>query len=197
MNASIEIVFVRHGEGEHMLDLPRTLDMKHPRLTEQGRMQVGALRKIVQVTDHDLVVVSPTPRTIETARLLCGGAHPRRYASPLVGPRMFPQDPRFRPLLCDDLLEPQTVSREFPEYLLFPADTASELWLGINKIPALRFAEAATDLLLSCREAESPRVVIVSHDGTIHNYREFFGEVNLRRASFLGPAGCHTVRLPA
>jgi hypothetical protein len=29
----------------------------------------------------------------------------------------------------------------------------------------------------------------------IHNYRELLGETNLTRASFLGPAGLHQVRI--
>jgi broad specificity phosphatase PhoE len=190
-----ELVFIRHGEGEHMVDLPGSLGMKHPRLTELGRLQVRSLRSIVQVTDHDLVLASPTPRTIETARLLCGDAHPRRYASPLVGPRMFPQNVRFNPLPCDDLLEPQALTREFPEYELLPGDTASELWLGINTMPSVRFTQAATDLLRWCRQGGGPRVVVVSHDGTIHNYRELLGEKNLTRTSFLGPGEFHRVQV--
>ena len=197
MTGPIEIVFVRHGEGEHMLDLPRSLAMRHPRLTEQGRMQVGALRQTIQVTERDLLLASPTPRTIETARILCDGATPRRYVCPVVGPRMFPQGPQFSPLLCDDLLEPEAVSRDFPEYRLLPAETSSELWSGINQIPRARFAEAALELFQWCRETSSARVVIASHDGTIHNYRELLGETGLTRASFLGPAGVHTVRVTA
>jgi hypothetical protein len=33
----MDVVFVRHGEGEHMLDIPRSLEILHPRLTETGR----------------------------------------------------------------------------------------------------------------------------------------------------------------
>jgi hypothetical protein len=106
---------------------------------------------------------------------------------------MFPQNPRFNPLLCDDLLETQALNREFPEYQLHPADATSGHWQGINQIPGVRFAEAATEFLRWCRGTGGQRVLVVSHDGTIHNYREFLGETNLTRASFLGPAGFHRV----
>ncbi len=193
--ADLEFLFVRHGEGEHMLDIPRSLEMKHPRLTGDGRKQVEALKSIVQVTDLDLVLASPTPRTLETANILCGDAGARRYVCPVVGPRMFPQNPRFNPLLCDVLLEPEVLRREFPEYQLHPTDTDAELWSGINQVPAAQFAQAARDLLRWCREANASRVIVVSHDGTVHNYRELLGEENLTRASFLGPAGLHSVRV--
>jgi broad specificity phosphatase PhoE len=193
MKASVELLFVRHGEGEHMLDLPGSLETRHPRLTARGRVQVQALKPVVRVGDQDTVLASPTPRTIQTADILCDGARPLKYVCPVVGPRMFPQDPTFNALLCDDLLEPEVLRREFPEYLLHPPEADSELWSGINKIPTARFAQAATELLRWCRETGCARVIVVSHDGTIHNYREFFGETNLTRASFLGPAGLHRV----
>jgi broad specificity phosphatase PhoE len=178
-----------------MLDIPRSLEMRHPRLTEAGRAQVAALKPVVEVTDADLILASPTPRTIETARILCGDIGPRRYVSPVVGPRMFPQNPRFNPLGCDDLVEPEVLRREFPDYLLHPDDTATEAWTGINQIPAERFALAARALLRWCVETGAAGVIVTSHDGTIHNYRELFGETNLTRASFLGPAGLHQVRI--
>jgi broad specificity phosphatase PhoE len=195
MMADLELLFVRHGEGEHLIDPPRSLEMKHPRLTDNGRNQVEALRAIIQVTDLDLVLASPTPRTLETARILCGDAGARRFVAPVVGPRMFPQNPRFTPLRCDVMLEPVVLQRDFPEYHLHPTDTESELWSGINQVPAAQFAQAARDLLRWCREANSSRVIVVSHDGTVHNYRALLGEENLTRASFLGPAGLHRVHV--
>jgi broad specificity phosphatase PhoE len=194
-NHAIDLLFVRHGEGEHMLDLPRSLDMQHPRLTEAGRTQVAALKPIVGVTDVDLVLASPTPRTLETARMLCDGAGPRRYVSPLVGPRMFPQNPKYNPLRCDDLPDPNVLRREFPEFQLHPDDTTADVWSGINQIPGDRFAQAARELLRWCATIGASRVIITSHDGTIHNYRELLGETNLTRATFLGPAGLHRVHV--
>ena len=63
-------------------------------------------------------------------------------------------------------------------------------------MPTALFAQAAADLLRLCQEANVSRAIVISHDGTIHNYRELLGEANLTRASFLGPAGLHRVRLP-
>jgi broad specificity phosphatase PhoE len=195
MNHPLELLFVRHGEGEHMLDLPRSLGLRHPHLTEQGQAQIRALCPVLQLTDEDLVLASPTPRTIETARLLCGAAHPRRHAAPAVGPRMFPKV-GYDPLPCDDLLSADTLTRDYPDYPPHPADPTDVLWRGINLIADARFAQAATDLFAWCRQLAPARVVIVAHDGTIHNYRRLLGEPNLTRATFLGPAGFHRVSLP-
>jgi broad specificity phosphatase PhoE len=195
VSARLELLFVRHGEAEHLLDPPRSLDMRHPRLTAVGREQVEAVRAMVQVTDGDLVVTSPTPRTIQTARILCAEAGPSRYVSPAVGPRMFPQNPEFRPLVCDELLEPETLRQEFPDYQLHPGEQDRELWSGINQIPTPSFARIADELWQWCLKSGAARVIVVSHDGTIHNYRELLGEANLTRASFLGPAGLHRVRV--
>jgi hypothetical protein len=93
------------------------------------------------------------------------------------------------------LLEPEVLRREFSEYQVHPSDTTSQLWKGINQIPGATFAQAAMELLRWCRQWNPARVIVVSHDGTIHNYRELLGEANLTRASFLGPAGLHRVHV--
>ncbi|HHP1048302.1 histidine phosphatase family protein [Bacillus cereus group sp. BfR-BA-01354] len=39
----MKIVFVRHGEGEHTRDLPSSLKVLHPPLTDEGRNQAKLL----------------------------------------------------------------------------------------------------------------------------------------------------------
>jgi broad specificity phosphatase PhoE len=63
----VEFIFIRHGHGEHLLDYPNQLNTLHPGLTEYGKMQVIQLRDQVTFNSDDLVLVSPTKRTIETA----------------------------------------------------------------------------------------------------------------------------------
>jgi broad specificity phosphatase PhoE len=190
----MEVVFVRHGEGEHLLDPPRSLEMMHPRLTETGRAQVAGLREALKVTDGDLLVVSPTARTLETALILCGPNQPARYTSRSVGPRIFPHKPGCVPLLCDRILEEQEIASRYPGFALVP-DERSPPAEEINTIPTDRFQSAATNLIRWCKSTGRARLLVVSHDGSIHSYRELLGERNLTRASFLGPAGWYRVTI--
>jgi broad specificity phosphatase PhoE len=190
----MEVLFVRHGEGEHQLDMPRSLDMLHPVLTGTGRAQVAALLDVVAVTDSDLLVVSPTPRTLETALILCGQASPARYVSRAVGPRIFPHKPGCVPLLCDRILDEQEVAGRYPgfEALLDERPPPAE---EINTVSRERFESAAANLMRWCKGTGRPRLIVVSHDGSIHSYRELLGERNLTRDSFLGPAGVHRAEI--
>lgn len=181
----MDVVFVRHGEGEHMLDIPRSLETLHPRLTGTGRRQVAEVRQVVAVTDRDLLVVSPTPRTIETSMILCGQSAAPKYTSRSVGPRIFPHKDGCISLLCDQTLNDEDIRRLYPDFEIAPNEPTEE----INTIPTVRFEAAAANLVRWCKSTGRPRLVVVSHDGSIHSYREFLGEKDLTRASFLGPAG--------
>ena len=185
----MELVFVRHGEGEHVLAMPASLERLHPRLTDAGRAEVAARAAEIGVASADLLLASPTVRTLETARLLAGAATCVRYVTPLVGPRMFPQNPTWNPLGCDRILAPTVLAAEHSDFaLLEPAD--SPLWVSsINQLPAASFRPAATALLAWCA-ARVARVIVVAHDGTINNYRELCGET-VTRADFLPNAGVY------
>lgn len=69
----MEFIFIRHGHGEHLNDYPNRLNTLHPSLTEYGKYQVTQLRKEIKIDSNDLVLVSPTKRTIETATILKNG----------------------------------------------------------------------------------------------------------------------------
>ncbi|WP_339300109.1 phosphoglycerate mutase family protein [Paenibacillus sp. FSL R5-0623] len=104
----MDITFIRHGHGEHLVDYPNQLNCLHPGLTELGKSQVIALRKQVFFAPEDVILVSPTKRTIETAQLLIPNKN-LVFLSPLVGPRMFPQSPEFCTFrLRSDLLQGRT-----------------------------------------------------------------------------------------
>ena len=87
----MEIIFIRHGQGEHTLDLPDSLQIQDPSLTQAGVNQAEALQSQLTLTERDLVVISPVRRTLETAKILTKDIGCRKIVSPLVSPRMFPQ----------------------------------------------------------------------------------------------------------
>ena len=66
----MEFIFIRHGHGEHLNDYPNLLNTLHPSLTEFGKFQVTQLRNEIEIDPDDLVLVSPTKRTIETATII-------------------------------------------------------------------------------------------------------------------------------
>jgi broad specificity phosphatase PhoE len=184
----VEFVFVRHGEGEHTLSPPRSLDCEDPRLTDVGRAQVADLRKRLSIARNELIVVSPTRRTIETAVVLAADVQARQFVSPALAPRMFEQNPRWPTLPCDRLLQRETLAVEYPEFTVLAGEDGV-LWAeGINRVPEERFVIAARSLVTWCKTQAAERVVLISHDGTIHHYRRLLGEEGLTRASALGDA---------
>ncbi|NUU79841.1 histidine phosphatase family protein [Paenibacillus xylanilyticus] len=186
----MDITFIRHGHAEHLLDYPNQLNWLHPGLTELGKSQVTALRKQVMLEPKDVILVSPTKRTIETALLLT--ARENLMICPLVGPRMFPQNPEFVPLVCDQIYSKDELHAQFAGIRL--VDLGLNCWdEGINRMEEHRFEVYAEQLLQWCREQDG-NTVIISHDGTITNYRILLGEKGLTRRDFLGEAGMYTIR---
>lgn len=183
----MELVFVRHGHGEHLVDYPQRLDTLHPGLTDYGVHQIIQLRRQLRVCEDDLVIVSPTERTIQTAEILV--SHNDFWVSPCVGPRMFPLQPANMELLCDRIYS--RVEVEVANSGLGFVDLGLDLWdQGINKIEQVEFEHIAGQFLSWCNK-KAKRTVIISHDGTITNYRLYLGEKNLTRADFLGEAGVY------
>ncbi|PYE47803.1 hypothetical protein DFQ00_111102 [Paenibacillus barcinonensis] len=64
---------------------------------------------------------------------------------------------------------------------------------SINQMPARHFTLLAESLLAWCRKQKG-HIFMVSHDGTITNYRVLLGEYELTRNDFLGEAGYCTIR---
>ena len=78
-----QLIIIRHGEGEHLTEHFFSSRPSHPNyrpahLTELGRSQaLQAGQKLIEAGIHDrdieVVLVSPLPRTRETAEGLCEG----------------------------------------------------------------------------------------------------------------------------
>ncbi|MCI3919454.1 histidine phosphatase family protein [Paenibacillus sp. TRM 82003] len=194
----VELIFVRHGQGIHNTNIPDRLNVLHPRLTERGKLQVARLHEHFGFTDTDVFLVSPTVRTIETANLLTRGLpNARKYVDPAAGPRMFPlpENPTAYASRCDIVYPLETIRRGHPEYILRRADDL-DLWTsGINTMDQEEFLALGHAFIGWVKSLNAERVFMISHDGTITNYRILLGEVGLTRADFLGEAGWKTVRL--
>lgn len=192
----MELIFIRHGQGEHNLNFPGRLSIPHPKLTEKGKEQVQTLAATLQFDNNDIFIASPTLRTIETANIITGAlAKPRKYISPLVGPRVFPLYTDSRTEVCDLPLSAQIIDYQFPEYIrLNKAD--EQLWKnGINTIEQHAFNTWGESLLQWIRQQNSSKAYIIAHDGTITSYRLLLGEQGLTRAHFLGEAGLYAVNI--
>ncbi|WP_168121517.1 histidine phosphatase family protein [Paenibacillus sp. HB172176] len=188
----MKLIFIRHGQGVHNTNVPDRLNVVNPRLTDKGKEQVRALKGIFNFTIHDIFIVSPTLRTIETANLLTEHLNePRKFVHPVVGPRMFPmpEDPLTMHVRCDDVYPLEKIEREHPDFTIQnKADTS--LWhTGVNTMPDAQFRNYAGDLFAWIKSLGAVRVFIIAHDGTITNLRSFLGEIGLSRADFLGEAG--------
>lgn len=186
---TMEITFIRHGQGEHTLDVPGSLHMEDPSLTEAGKEQARGLSMVFTVTKDDLVVASPTRRTLQTASLVAGESGCRRVAHPLVSPRMFPQKPGAVTLPCDLMLDREVIREEFPKFEV-ESEMGQDIWTsGINVIPSDKFAKWVDVFLRWAEDQGARHVYVVSHDGTITAYRECLRKETLSRADFLKDGG--------
>ncbi|KQU63422.1 hypothetical protein ASG66_03165 [Bacillus sp. Leaf406] len=185
----MEITFIRHGQGEHTLSLPESFQLEDPSLTEAGREQARSLSSVFDVTKDDLVVASPTRRTLQTASLIAGESGCRRVVHPLVSPRMFPQKQGAMTLPCDRMLDQETIGTEFPGFELGSGMDRNMWTSGINVLPHDEFAECADVFLRWAEDQGAHHVYVVSHDGTITAYRERLRRETLSRADFLNDAG--------
>jgi broad specificity phosphatase PhoE len=184
---SVELIFIRHGHGEHLLDYPNRLDVPHPGLTGYGIQQIIQLRDQFPLTIDDIIIVSSTKRTIQTAQLLT--RNHKFYVSPYVGPRMFPQSPTSNFYKCDRIYTKEEMEEHYRELSIL--DFGLNEWgEGINRIDQNLFEAYGMELLEWCH-AKGKRTIIVSHDGTITNYRKLLGEKGLTRQDFLGEAGVY------
>src|SRR5690606_20224196 len=130
--------------GEHLNDYPNRLNTLHPSLTPYGKFQVAELRENVRILSEDLVLVSPTKRTIETASILLDRSD--FTITPLVGPRMFPQNPDSPSLACDRILTKAEITDLYGINNL--VDFELDCWEeGINRVEQAVFEGYAKQLI--------------------------------------------------
>ena len=180
----MELVFIRHGEGEHTLNFPDSLHMSDPYLTEKGKSQAKSLTKDFLLSTEDVVIVSPIRRTLQTAQLWVDQVNCKRIVHPLVSPRLFPLRIEAKTLPCDSLLPVEIIKKEFPEFEI-ENNIKGVVWTeGVNTKSELEFNRLANQFINWCRTLNRERVYIVSHDGTITSYRQVISGEKLTREDF-------------
>ncbi|AOZ90992.1 phosphoglycerate mutase family protein [Paenibacillus crassostreae] len=179
----MELIFIRHAQGEHTVNLPVSLDIRNPGLTKTGIEQSRILANKFILKPEDIVIVSPTRRTIETANIFINEEKIKKYISPLIGPRMFPQNPEWLTLACDEIYCSGDIEELYKEFEV--VDFNEDLWTeGINTINERLFEELVERFIDWIKTFETT-VYLITHDGTINNYRQILEERNLTRTDFL------------
>lgn len=181
----MELIFIRHGQGEHTLNLPESLHLDNPALTTQGRMQAKKLRWTLPLTPEDVLIVSPTLRTLQTASIWSENIDCAKVVHPLVAPRIFPARQTATTLPCDELLGLERLYNEFSDFTLAP-NLAASLWsTGINILKEDEFNLLIEEFISFCRNFQRERIYIVTHDGTATSYRQQVLGQQLTREDFL------------
>ncbi|PFV85603.1 histidine phosphatase family protein [Bacillus sp. AFS059628] len=187
----MKLVFVRHGEGEHTKDLPSTLQVLHPSLTDEGRNQAKLLQCNVPLQETDILVASPTIRTLQTATIWSAKVACQKIVHPSVSPRIFPYRLGAKTLPCDYIVDQGMIADLLPHFSI-EKSTNKQLWTaGINTISEKSFQQVVDEFLLWCYELGAERICIVSHDGTITAYRQYLQKVVLTRTDFLKETGIY------
>ena len=181
----MELIFVRHGQGTHTEQLPASLQLSDPPLTIVGIHQAEKLRTLLPLHEEDVLIVSPTRRTLQTADIWSEHVNCRKIVHPLLGPRIFPLRPDATTLPCDALVDLAYLDRNFPSFEI-SANLQPQLWQeGINLMPASEFVVLADQFIKYCKTLHHQKVHLVSHDGTITSYRQMISGQNLSRQDFL------------
>lgn len=161
----MELVFIRHGQGEHTLNLPYSIYTTDPSLTKEGIIQARELRSQFPISEDDIVIISPIRRALQTAMIWTEGISPTKLVSPLISPRIFPLKQDSKTLPCDHLLTREKIRKDFPDFIL-DKESSLNLWIyGINIIPENEFILLAKHFLEWCKKQDKKRIYLVSHDG--------------------------------
>jgi len=180
----MDLVFIRHGQGEHTLDIPKSLQIKDPSLTSKGEKQAKLLRNQFPLTNDDIIIISPTRRTLRTAFIWSENIDCRKIVSPIVSPRLFPLLPDKSTLPCDKILDLEIIQKDFPTFEI-DSNVPLDLWSdGINVMPENKFIQIAEEFIFNCKLLQKEKIYIVSHDGTITSYRQLISGHNLSRKDF-------------
>ncbi|QPQ30814.1 histidine phosphatase family protein [Lysinibacillus sp. JNUCC 51] len=185
----MELIFIRHGQGEHTLAFPNSLQVNNPSLTALGISQAKLLRKKFTLTEEDIIFISPLKRTLETALIWTSHVDCRKIVSPFVSPRIFPFHPNGKTLPCDKIINLETIKKDYPN-LEIDMNVPPDLWSdGINTMPDSDFNNIAQQFIANLKLLKKDKIFIVSHDGTITSYRQLISGQTLSRRDFPDETG--------
>ncbi|WP_242212298.1 phosphoglycerate mutase family protein [Bacillus cereus group sp. BfR-BA-01383] len=191
----MKLVFVRHGEGEHTKDLPSSLQILHPLLSGEGRNQAELLQYDVPLQETDILIASPTLRTLQTATIWSTKVACQKIVHPYVSPRIFPYREGTETLPCDRIVDQEMIKKLFPHFSI-EKGRDKLLWQeGVNTISENSFQRIVDEFVSWCSEIRAERICIVSHDGTITAYRQYLQKVVLARSDFLKETGIYEMNL--
>ncbi|PFW95307.1 histidine phosphatase family protein [Bacillus pseudomycoides] len=191
----MKFIFIRHGEGTHTKDLPMSLQLENPALTKEGEKQALLLQSSLPLQEIDVLIASPTLRTLQTAAIWSSQVVCRKITHPYISPRIFPYREGARTLPCDRLLDTKVIQELFPSFSL-RENTNDMLWnQGINTISEKEFQNIADEFIDWCYTLHTERICIVSHDGTITAYRQYLQNLVLTREDFLEETGIYKMNL--
>ncbi|WP_025786279.1 histidine phosphatase family protein [Sporosarcina sp. D27] len=190
----MELIFIRHGQGEHTLNLPSSLHIKNPSLTVKGINQAKLLWKKFFLKNEDIIFISPIRRTLETALIWTNNIDCRKVVSPLVSPRIFPTRTNGKTLPCDEIIDLEIIKRDYPD-LELDTNVSSYLWdEGINTLPDSEYNKIAHEFIERLKLLNIHKIYVVSHDGTITAYRQFISGCRLSREDFLDETGWFEIK---
>ncbi|PEX93607.1 histidine phosphatase family protein [Bacillus cereus] len=191
----MKFVFIRHGEGEHTKNLPSSLQVLHPPLTVEGRGQAKLLQSDISLQETDILIASPTLRTLQTATIWSTKVACQKIVHPYVSPRIFPYREGAETLPCDRIVDQEMIKKLFPHFSI-EKGRDKLLWQeGINTISENSFQQIVDEFICWCSEIRAERICIVSHDGTITAYRQYLQKVVLTRSNFLKETGIYEMNL--
>ncbi|TCP28742.1 broad specificity phosphatase PhoE [Scopulibacillus darangshiensis] len=189
----MELVFIRHGQGEHTLDLPHSLQIENPSLTAEGAEQARLLRYQKPLTNKDIIMISPIRRTLQTASIWSENINCRKIVNPLVSPRVFPIHKESDTLPCDKIMDLEVIKNDFPTYEI-EMNLPLNLWTeGINVLSESEFLILAKEFISYCKQFQKEKIYLVSHDGTITSYRQMLSGKKLTREDFPKETGCFEI----
>lgn len=191
----MKLIFIRHGKGVHTQDLPKSLQLENPPLTKEGEQQALLLQSSLPLQENDVLIASPTLRTLQTAAIWSSQVVCRKITHPYISPRIFPYCGGARTLPCDKLLDRKVIQELFPSFSIRERTTDMLCNQGINTISEKEFQNRADEFIDWCYTLHTERICIVSHDGTITAYRQYLQKQVLTREDFLEETGMYEISL--
>jgi broad specificity phosphatase PhoE len=170
----MKLIFLRHGEAQHNINEPESFQVTHPRLTQKGIQQAKNIQKYFHILADDIVVVSPTYRTLETANIFTKGHSCSKFICYAIGPRIYPYRENAKTLPCDEVMTDKelTAFAINDKFEFLYEDFFDKRLVSVNHVPEKLYQSIALSFIKWCQKQNVQRIFIVTHDGTINSFKE-------------------------